>query len=112
MSENLIVYINGTRRIEFDRSSGLPGQVRRLLDEMDADLDAGVDLPQGRVESPTAEQKAHFVIEQLLNTLSARNDNLNAASLLCSYVGTRMPDLVAIRVRELGGEFSVDLQFD
>ena len=111
VSENLIVYINGTRRLEFDRRSGLPGQVRQLLEEMDADMDAGVELPQGRVAAPTAEQKVHFVIEQLLNVL-ARNDDPNAASLLCSYVGTRMPDLVAIRVRDLGREFSVDLQFD
>lgn len=111
MSENLVVYINGSKRIEFDRSSGLPGQVRRLLEEMDADMDTGIDLPQGRIDAPSVEQKAHFVIEQLLNTLS-RNDSLDAASLLCSYVGTRLPELVAIRVRDRGREFDVDLQFD
>lgn len=110
MSMNLVVYINDGKRLEFDRGRPLPGQVRNRLEALELELDRGVDLPQGRIETPTTEQKAHFAIEQLLNQLARASDD-SAATLWCAYVATRLPELVAIRVTETADNFEVSLQF-
>lgn len=112
MSTNMVVYINDGRRIEFDRRSTLPGQVRHRLEALDLELARGVELPQGRIDAPTTEQKAHFAIEQLLNQLTREAGDSAVASLWCAYVATRLPALAAIRVAETPEGFEVDLQFD
>lgn len=111
MSTNLQVYINGSRRLEFDRGNPLPGQVRHRLEALEQELERGVDLPQGRIETPSTEQKAHFAIEQLLNQLTRETGDSQVASLWCAYVATRLPELAAIQVSETANGFEVDLQF-
>ena len=109
MDNNLLVYINGRRRLEFDRGQPLPGRERRLLDEIDADLDAGFELAGGRIETPDGRQKAFYAIEQMINFLD--RGQTDAASILCTYVGTRLPDLKIIHATEEGDEYSTQLQF-
>lgn len=112
MGTNLLVYINGSRRLEFDRGRPLPGQVRNRLEALELELARGVELPQGRIDTPTTEQKAHFAIEQLLNQLTREAGDSAVASLWCAYVATRLPALAAIRGAETPEGFEVDLQFD
>jgi len=109
MTQNLIVYINGIRRLEFDRAQGLPGVQRRLLDEMDGEMDQGIQLDEGRVESPDDQQKTRYIMQHMLNALT--QDQENAAAVFCTWLGVRQPDLVAVRVVDQGGEFSAKLQF-
>lgn len=111
MNTNLQVYINGSRRLEFDRGRPLPGQLRRRLEALDLELARGLDLPQGRVEAPGTEQKAHFAIEQLLNRLAGASADAGETSLWCAYVATRLPQLAVIRVEETPQGFEVGLQF-
>ncbi|WP_297526804.1 hypothetical protein [Thiohalobacter sp.] len=110
MENMLLVYVNGRRRLEFDRSQPLPGRERRLMDEIDADLDAGFELGGTRVESPDVRQKAFYAIEQMINFLE--RERTDAAAILCTYVGTRLPDLKIIHATDEGDEYSTRLQFD
>lgn len=109
MSKNLVIYINGMRRLEFDRGQGVPGQQRKLLDEMDLDMDNGIQLGDERIEAPDAQQKAQYVIEHLLNALARQQEQ--AAVVFCTYLGVRLPELLEIRAVDQGGGFSADLQF-
>lgn len=109
MSNNLIVYINGMARIEFDRASGVPGQQRKLLDEMDADMDQGIRLGGEQIAAPTEQQKAQYIIEHLLNALA--RDQQGAAAIFCTWLGVRLPELMEIRAVDEGRGFSADLQF-
>lgn len=111
MSTNLEVYINGSRRLEFDRGRPLPGQLRHRLEALELELERGVDLPQGHVATPSDEQKAHFAIEQLLNQLARDPAEAAVTSLWCAYVATRLPALTAIQVEEGPQGFEVSLQF-
>lgn len=109
MSTNLIVYVNGMRRLEFDRSRGVPGQQRKLLDEMDLDMDNGIQLGDEHIATPDAQQKARYVVQHLLNALAQQQEN--AAVVFCTYLGVRLPELVAIRAIDQGHGFSAELQF-
>ncbi len=109
MSTNLVVYVNGMRRLEFDRSRGVPGQQRKLLDEMDQDMDQGINLGGEQIAAPDAEQKAQYVVEHLLNALARQQES--AAVIFCTYLGVRLPELVAIRAVDQGQGFSASLQF-
>ena len=109
MSRNLVVYVNGMRRLEFDRSRGVPGQQRRLLDEMDDDMGQGIQLGDDRIAAPDDEQRAQYVMQHLLNALARGEEN--AAVVFCTYLGVRLPELVAIQAVDEGAGFSATLQF-
>jgi len=111
LQRNLIVTINGHKRIEFDRTGGIPAQERARLDELDRMLgEEGVHLNGQHIASPDAEQKAYYMVEYLLNVLL--DEDMERAALVCTYVGSRLPDLVGIHARTEGDRLDVDLQFD
>ncbi|HHH46581.1 MAG TPA: hypothetical protein ENK53_06160 [Thiotrichales bacterium] len=111
LQRNLIVTIDGHKRIEFDRSGGIPAQERARLDELDRMLgEEGVNLNGQHIATPDQEQKAYYMVEYLLNVLL--DDDMERAALVCTYVGTRLPNLVGVHARTVGETFDVDLQFD
>ena len=111
LQRNLVVTIDGHKRIEFDRSGGIPAQERARLDDLDRMLEEeGVNLNGQHIAAPDQQQKAYYMVEYLLNVL-LEND-MERAALICTYVGTRLPNLVGIHAHTAGETFEVDLQFD
>ncbi|RMG30234.1 MAG: hypothetical protein D6721_04385 [Gammaproteobacteria bacterium] len=111
LQRNLIVTIDGQRRIEFDRSGGIPARERTRLEDLDRLLDEeGVHLNGRHIARPDGRQKAYFMIEYLLNVLL--DEDMERAALVCTYVGRRLPNLVGIHARSQGDRLDVNLQFD
>lgn len=109
MNNPLVLYLDGHVCMEVSRSDGVPGQLRALLERLDADMDAGIELDDGWVAEPDPQQRGRFVLGQLLVALAEGNRGL-AHSLLI-YMATRWVDLCAIRVSDDGADWSVDLDF-
>ena len=91
------------------RSPTVPALQRRQLDELDARLDEGIDLEGEHIDAPDRQQRARFIIGQLLRALT-RDDEATARGL-CTWLGCRLPELVAIRVSSREGELDVELDY-
>lgn len=109
MDESLVLYLDGRVCLEVSRSGGVPGHLRAWLARLDADMDAGIDLDDGRVADPDPQQRGRFILAQLLVALAEGNSTL-ARSLLI-YLATRWTELRAIRVTEGADDWSVELDF-
>ena len=110
MPKLLSIRVNEQVALEYDRSAGLPGQVRTLLESMDRDMDAGVTLDDEPISEPSRIQRAHFVTGQLLRAL--RSGNEDAAWILCGYLANRLPELEAVVIAESGESVTAELLFD
>lgn len=111
MSEKLIVVINGSPILEFDRGKPVPGHQRQFLDNMDERMDQGILLSNEHIDKPNALQRVQFVANSMVLALSEENDAMGAA--MCTYLAKRMPDLQQVKAafKEETG-LSIELVFD
>jgi hypothetical protein len=110
MPDNLTVVLDGVSQLEYQRDRPLTGKQRQYLDNLDRDMDAGVELGGRRIESPNALQRAQFVAMQLLQAVRDGNEPVAAAT--CAYLANRISDIKQVRGTMRGGLLSVDLVFD
>lgn len=112
MSEKkLMVVVNGSPILEFDRGKPLPGHQRQYLDSMDEKMEAGVVLSGESIAEPNVLQKAHFVANSMVNALLEENDSLAAA--MCTYLAKRIPDLEQVQAKNTDDSgMSIELVFD
>lgn len=97
--------------LEFDRSKPVPGHQRQYLDNMDSQMNQGVQLGKDFIENPDALQRSQFVANSLVNHLL--KDEYSVAIAMCTYLGKRMPDLQQIKCEgEKDKELSIELVFD
>jgi hypothetical protein len=95
-----LVMINGDTALAYQPHARLPGHVRRLLDEMDADMDHDLELDGERIESPDTLQRGRFVAMKLIQAIQAGNEGLKAAT--CAWLSSRLPDLRRIQAEDTG----------
>lgn len=112
MSEKkLMVVVNGSPILEFDRGKALPGHQRQYLDSMDEKMEAGVMLSGESITEPNVLQKAQFVANSMVNALLEENDTLAAA--MCTYLAKRIPDLEQVQAKNTDDSgMSIELVFD
>ena len=110
MSNKLIISLNGTSAIEYDRSVRLPGHQRQYLDKMDADMDPGIELGGEFIAEPDQMQRAQFVAMYMVQALIDEQDAMIAAS--CAYLANRLPDLKQVRAEEKNDLIEFDLVFN
>lgn len=110
MPDNLTVVLDGVSQLEYQRDRPLTEKQRQYLDNLDRDMDAGVELGGRRIESPNALQRAQFVAMQLLQAVRDGNEPVAAAT--CAYLANRISDIKQVRGTMRGGLLSVDLVFD
>lgn len=116
--ENSILYVivNDDPVLEFDRSKPVPGHQRQYLDNMDSQMDQGIQLGNDFIQQPNALQRSQFVANSLINHIL--KDEYSVAIAMCTYLAKRMPDLKQIKCkgeenREEGSkELSIELVFD
>ncbi len=91
----LYVVINGEPILEFDRKKPVPGHQRQYLDNMDAQMDQGIQLGDNFIKEPNALVRSQFVANSLVNMLF--KEEYSTAIAMCTYLAKRMPDLQQIQ---------------
>jgi len=111
----LYVLLNDEPILEFDRKKPVPGHQRVYLDNMDAQMDAGIQLGEDFIKSPNPLQRSQFVANSLVNSLLKQS--YSQAIAMCTYLAKRMPELQQIkcvgdRDKEISIEFVYDRDFE
>jgi len=107
----LYVIVNDKPILEFDRKKPVPGHQRQYLDNMDSQMDQGIQLGSDFINAPNALQRSQFVANSLVNHLI--KEEYSVAIAMCTYLAKRMPDLKQIKCQgDLEEELSIELVFD
>ena len=110
MPSKLRVVLNGSEVHEYEKSTRHPGKQRELLDNMDLDMDEGIEIDGNVISSPDKVQRAQYVAMSLLYGIQMKSEGLVSAA--CGYLVTRLPDLKQIRAVEKDEVVTMDLIFD
>ncbi len=110
MPTKLRVIVNGNEVFQYDKNTRHPGKQREIFDNMDLDMDAGIELAGDVIASPDKMQRAQYVAMSLLYAIQMNRDSLISAA--CGYLATRLPYLKQIRAAEHGDEVTMDLIFN
>ncbi len=106
----LAVVINGDLIMTFDRNKRLPGIERRVLEEIDAHLDEGIQLGDTKVIDPDPVLRAQYIANFMITALFEDQDKKAAA--MCSWLATRIPDLQQVRAVDNEEGSKIELVFD
>ncbi len=107
----LYVILNDEALLEFDRKKPVPGHQRQYLDNMDSQMDQGIQLDKDFIKEPNALQRSQFVANSLVNLLL--KDEYSMSLAMCTYLAKRMPDLQQIKCQgDTDSEISIELVFD
>ena len=93
----LYVIVNGEPILEFDRKKPVPGHQRQYLDNMDAQMDQGIQLGDDFIENPNELIRSQFVANSLVNMLF--KEQYSTAIAMCTYLAKRMPELQQIQCK-------------
>ena len=110
MPSKLRVVLNGNEVYKYEKNTRHPGKQREFLDNMDLDMDEGIEIDGKVISSPDKMQRAQYVAMSLLYGIQMKSEGLISAA--CGYLVTRLPDLKQIRAVEKGDEITMDLIFD
>ena len=110
MSNQLSIFINGTKVLAYDKDTRLPGKQRQFIDAMDLDMDEGIALNDEMIPSPDKMQRANYVVMNLLYGIEKKNDGMISST--CRYLAHRLPELKQIRATEKGNEITMELIFN
>lgn len=106
----LVVLVNGSPILEYDRDKKLSEAQHDSLKLMDEKLDQGITLGGQFIPQPDLEQRIEFVAANLISALLTEEDVLAAAS--CAYLAKALPDLKQVKALEESGTVSIELIFD
>lgn len=110
MPSKLRVVYNGSEVYEYEKNTRHPGKQRQLLDNMDLDMDEGIEIDGDFISSPDKKQRAQYVAMSLLYGIQMKSEGLISAA--CGYLVTRLPDLKQIRAIEDDEVVTMELIFD
>lgn len=110
MPSKLRIVLNGSEIHEYEKNTRHPGKQRELLDNMDLDMDEGIEIDGNVISSPDKMQRAQYVAMSLLFGIEMKSDGLVSAA--CGYLVTRLPDLKQVRAVENDKVVTMDLIFD
>ncbi len=104
----LVVLLDGSPELEYDRNTPLPPQQALYLDKMDEKMDQGIEIGEEFIPEPDAGAKAKFVAANLATAMLQDNDAMIAA--MCSYLATRQRDLKQVQIQQ--GEQGLEIELD
>ncbi|MEZ5479990.1 MAG: hypothetical protein R3E95_21660 [Thiolinea sp.] len=105
------VIVNKTPLLEYDRSKPVPGQQRRYLERMDAQMDQGIVMGGENIPQPNSMQRSQFVANSMINALFEENYSLAIA--MCTWLAERIPELKQVQASgDIDQTMQVDLIFD
>jgi len=94
-----VIYTHKEKRI--------PGRLLRHLDEMEQDMQKGINLGGQWVQSPSELQKLQYVALVLFDSLQAKNSNL--VNITSSYLSDRNKSLTEINIIQQDDQFILNL---
>ncbi len=106
----LVVQVNGTPMLEYDRAKLLSPVQKQSLVLMEEKLNQGLILANENVPNPSLEQRVEFVAANLISAVLNDEEVLAAAS--CAYIANALPELKQVKALEKNGEVSIELIFD
>ena len=106
----LSVYVNQNKVLDYEKKEREPGVQRRFFDEMDLDMDKGIELNGEMIESPKKGQRNNYVAMSLLYGIENNNEGMISAT--CGYLANRLPGLKQIRATEQGQDVTLDFIFE
>ncbi len=108
-ANTLHVLLNQQVVLEFDRRKKIPDIQLEYLDNMDARLDAGIQLGDKEIKPKDQLEKAQYVANSMVNSL-LKND-FNQAIAMCTYLGDRIRDLKQVVCVGQDDENGIKIEF-
>ncbi len=106
----VVVQVNGTALLEYDRSQALSAKQKASLSMLDGKLDEGILLNGEFITLPNEQERVEFMSAHLVSALLEDDEGIAAAS--CAYLARVLPDLKQVRATEKDGAVSIELIFD
>ena len=106
----VVVQVNGTPLLEYDRNQALSAKQKASLSMLDGKLDEGILLNGEFITLPSEQERVEFMSAHLVSALLEDDEGIAAAS--CAYLVRVLPDLKQVRAQEKDGEISIELIFD
>lgn len=94
----ILLLVNNQVAFDFDKVVTLEKNQLSFLDKMDADMAKGVKINGQSISEPDKNQRATFVVMNLIRALQQENETVVTAS--CSYIANRLPDIEEVHVNE------------
>lgn len=110
MSNVMAVLLDGVAQLEYDREKLLPDHQAAYLDKMDEKMAQGIAIGDEEIKNPDINQRAQFVVANLLHAL--KTDNEQVAGAMCSYLALRLPDLKQVKINEQNGDVSIEFDYE
>lgn len=109
LSQNtpFIVSLNSDKVLEYYRDRPLTESQVKDLTAMDEKLEQGIEIADKFIQSPSQQEKAIFIANQLASALQEENDK--ALALSCAYLATRYPSLKQLRISTRDNQLSIEL---
>jgi len=103
----LAVLINNEIVFEFDRELSFADQQLAFFDKMDTDMDSGIKIDGELLANPDSQQRASFVVMNLIKALQQDNEAVITAS--CAYLANRFPQLIEVHANDHGKSVKIEL---
>ena len=94
----LSVLVNNEPVFEFDRDITFDEHQLVFLNRMDSDMDKGIKVRGHLQVDPDSEQRATFVVMNLIKALQQNNEAVVSAS--CAYLVNRHPALIEVHAND------------
>ena len=106
----LVILLNGTPMLEYDRGQALSDRQRESLQRMEEKLDQGILLGERFVTRPERQQRVEYMAANLVAALLEGEDVAAAAS--CAWLAMALPELKQVKALEKEGNVAIELVFD
>ncbi|MDH5392455.1 MAG: hypothetical protein OEY11_04615 [Gammaproteobacteria bacterium] len=106
MGQYLTIFINDEAIFDYDGTSSIDDERQLFLDKMDADMRRGIKIQGQAIDSPNSDQRARFVVLNLIRALQQENNAIISAS--CAYLSHNKPELIEIRASNSQGPIEIE----
>jgi len=103
----LAVLVNNEIVFEFDRDMIFGEQQLAYLDRMDSDMESGIKIQGELLVNPDSQQRATFVVMNLIKALQQDNEAVISAS--CAYLVNRHPALIEVHANDHANAVKIEL---